>query len=303
MIVIMAHHVSKKGPECRTQLPQKHRSVATIQFDHDNTITWYFVDGTIRKVTPFKYYPKRNIGDQFMNVNNDIVTTVLACNNNVTSGDKACFFYVTLYQTKHNQKEESCMYHNICLSLSKRIKRQQQILDEKSDDNDATETVSPDFAEGLKRMLSSLYGHTSNNVLSATMARKLLSHGSRFTFSHDFLNIPLKHLLDWVHDEDLEFKLKVVVNSDGDYEHVQDMFINNIIYRPLELQHICCYDMIANYELKKLTRKNIESENIDINSEKTFNLANEHPSHKYLVMSQRNKIIIPSISSIIYCQT
>ena len=40
--------------------------------------------------------PKRNIGDQFMNVNNDIATTVLACNNNVTSGDKACFFYVTL---------------------------------------------------------------------------------------------------------------------------------------------------------------------------------------------------------------
>ena len=178
------------------------------------------------------------------------------------------FFYVTLYQTKHNQKEESCMYHSICLSLSKRIKRQQQILDEESDDNNATETVSTDFAEGLKRMLSSLYGHTSNNVLSATMARKLLSHGSRFTFSHDFLNIPLKHLLDWVHNEDLEFKLKVVVNSDGDYEHVQDMFINNIIYRPLELQHICCYDMIANYELKKLTRKKIESENIDINSEK-----------------------------------
>ena len=77
-----------------------------------------------------------------------------------------------------------------------------------------------------------------------------------------------------------------------------DMFINNIIYRQLELQHIYCYDMIANYELKKLTRKKIESENIDINSEKTFNLANEHPSHKYMVMSQRNKIIIPCISSI-----
>ena len=96
------------------------------------------------------------------------------------------FIYVTLYQIKHNQKEESCTYHRICLSLSKRIKRQQQILDEYSNDNNATETVSLDFAEGLKYMLSSLYGHTSNNVLSDTMARKLLSHGSRFTFSHDF---------------------------------------------------------------------------------------------------------------------
>ena len=59
-----------------------------------------------------------------MNVNNDIATTVLGCNNNVTSGDKACFFYVTLYQTKHNQKEEAFNYHNICLALSKRIKTQ-----------------------------------------------------------------------------------------------------------------------------------------------------------------------------------
>ena len=81
----------KKGPECRTELPQKHRQIATIQFDKDNTITWYFVDGTVRKIAPFKYHHKRNIGDQFMNANNDIATTVLACNNNVTSGDKVCF--------------------------------------------------------------------------------------------------------------------------------------------------------------------------------------------------------------------
>ena len=58
--------------------------------------------------SPFKYYPKRNIGDQFMNVNNDIATTVLACNNNVTSGDKACFFMLhcikqnTIKKKKHS---------------------------------------------------------------------------------------------------------------------------------------------------------------------------------------------------------
>ena len=80
----------KKGPECRTELPQKHRIVATIQFDKNNSIDWYFVDGTVKTITPFKYHP-RNVGDQFININNDIATTVLACNNNVTSGDKACF--------------------------------------------------------------------------------------------------------------------------------------------------------------------------------------------------------------------
>ena len=41
----------------------KHRQVACIQFDEDNTIKWYFKYGTIKEVTPFKYAPKRNIGD------------------------------------------------------------------------------------------------------------------------------------------------------------------------------------------------------------------------------------------------
>ena len=61
--------------------------------------------------------------------------------------------------------------------------------------------------------------------------------------------------MDWVHNKDLDFKLKVVKNSDGDYEHVQDMFINNITFRPLQLEQICCYDMITHYELKKMIKK------------------------------------------------
>ena len=161
----------KKGPECRTELPKKHNNAAVIHFDNDKCITWYFIDGSTKKIAPFKYHPKRNIGDQFMNVNNDIATTVLACNNNVTIGDKACFFYVTLYQTKHNQKEESCTYHNICRALSKRIKRQQDILiEQKNNGIDVTDEIPKDYCEGLSRMLSSLYSHTTNNVLSATMS-------------------------------------------------------------------------------------------------------------------------------------
>ena len=31
----------KKGPECRTELPQKHRPVATIQYEKNNTINWH----------------------------------------------------------------------------------------------------------------------------------------------------------------------------------------------------------------------------------------------------------------------
>ena len=230
-----------------------------------------------------------------MNVNNDIATTVLACNNNVTLGDKACFFYVTLYQSKYNQKEESCTYHTICLALSKRIKRQQEELEKERDNSTiVTEEISPDFSEGLSRMLSSLYGHTSSNVLSATMSRKLLSHGERFQYSHEFVTIPLKHLLQWLAgDDNLEFKLRRVRHSDGEYGYVQDMYINNMMYRPSELEHFSLYDMVSTHEMKRMSKQRIEKNNTIIESNKTFNLMEEHPSHKCMVMSKRKNIYIP----------
>ena len=87
----------KKGPECRMDLLQQHILVAKIYFDKNSTINQYFIDRSKRKVTLFKYVPKRNIGDQFMNMNNDIVTTVMTCNNDVNMGDKVCFFHETIY--------------------------------------------------------------------------------------------------------------------------------------------------------------------------------------------------------------
>ena len=58
--------------------------------------------------------------------------------------------------------------------------------------------------------------------------------------------------MEWAEGiDDLEFKLKTVKNKDGEYEHVQDTFINNMIFRPCELQHLGLYDMISEYELKK----------------------------------------------------
>ena len=114
---------------------------------------------SLQKIAHFNYHPKRNIGDQFMNTINNIATTVLTCNTNVTIGDKACFFYVTPYQTKHNQKEESCTY------LSKRIKRQQDMLtDERNNGIEVTEEISKDYYEGLSQMISSLYSHITNNI-------------------------------------------------------------------------------------------------------------------------------------------
>ena len=266
----------KKGPDCRANLPQPHTSIGYIFFDDDNTINWHFIDGTIKKVTPFKYFPKRNIGDQFMNINNDLATTIFACNNNITLGDRVYFYYVTLYQTKKNQNP----FHSVCLALSKRIKVQKDKIPIQSSNDETTEEIAPDFCEGLKRMLSAIYAHTVNNFLSRTMAWKILYQGSRFRFSHKTGHIPLYHLVEWAEGGDnLSFKLKKITRKDKTADHIVDMFINNIIYRPFELNNLSCYELISNYEWKATTKKD-DDENFNVEGKTTFNLCEEHPLYK-----------------------
>ena len=78
-------------------------------------------------------------------------------------------------------------------------------------------------------------------------------------FSHKFVNIPLRHLIDWTEGtEDLEFKLKTVKNGDGEYEYVKDTFINNILFRSGELEHMGLYDMTSQYELKCLRKIRVQ---------------------------------------------
>ena len=75
------------------------------------------------------------------------------------------------------------------------------------------------------------------------------------------------------------------------------MYINNMIYRPTELEHISCYDMVSNYELKRISKKKLNSKIHIVEGKTTFNLVEEHPSHKYMIMSKRKNIFIPCINS------
>ena len=72
------------------------------------------------------------------------------------------------------------IYHNICLTLSKRTERQQDMLtDEDNASIEVTKEISKDYCEGLSRMLSSLYSRTTKHLLSATMLWKLFRRGKR----------------------------------------------------------------------------------------------------------------------------
>ena len=72
--------------------------------------------------------------------------------------------------------------------------------------------------------------------------------------------------------------------------------MNNYIYRPVELEALSCYDFVGYYELKKMDKK-IESGNHVIESKKSFNLMEEHPSYKYMMVVARKHHIIPAINT------
>ena len=51
-----------------------------------------------------------------------------------------------------------------------------------------------------------------------------------------------------------------------------------MIYRPIELEHLGCYDIISRYELKRMTREKIKPNNTLIEIKKIFNLVEDtHP--------------------------
>ena len=290
----------QKGCECRFHLPKCHEIKAYIYVDKENSVQWYFIDGSSITVSRYQYMAQRNTGDQFMNMNNDIASMVLGCNTNVGTADRSGFFYVTMYASKQNQTEEKIAFLTCCEALSRRIKRQEQELLNNNQSDDIP-TVQEDFSEGFRRVLSAMYAHTSNDVLVATMAHLLLYQNQRFTFSHGFIVIPLPHLLEWYDNgkKNLHFRLRQWCNGNnsGDTQRIADYFIDYQLFKPRELEEYGVYELMMNFEIKKITPAQKEQcENSDKNTS-VFRFCEEHPSYKYILLQRRKTIAVPQITS------
>ena len=218
-----------------------------------------------------------------------------------------------MYASKQNQAEEKIAYLTCCEALCRRVKRQQNIAtDQDADSNDAISSGSEqngDYAEGFKRILSAMYAHLSNDVFAATMAHLMLTqNSSRFSYSHDFVTIPLPHLLAWYKGEDLHFRLKKlpkIGKSDTENENeldeendrkYADYFFNNYIYRPVELNDYSCYDLFSEYEMVPITT-NKRRKADDAIDESMFRMHHDHPGYKRFVMQRMKHMKVPQITS------
>ena len=111
----------KKGCECQNNLPAALSPNHSIMFDESKPVTFHDFNGSSTTVHPFLVLPQRLQGDSFLNTHNYYTTSIFSCNKNVQIGDAGHMFYVTLYTSKNNQKEEKIAYLNNATSISRKF--------------------------------------------------------------------------------------------------------------------------------------------------------------------------------------
>ena len=69
---------------------------------------WFLVYGGVPDLDAkgFTLVWERGIPDVFLNIHNKTISLLLGYNNNVMNGGRDIIYYVTLYNTKTNQKKE-----------------------------------------------------------------------------------------------------------------------------------------------------------------------------------------------------
>jgi hypothetical protein len=92
-------------------------------FEEENEITWHDLDlnGTYRKMAPWMVIPKRRVGSQYMNVHNPKLLEIFNCNTNVQVGDPFYMYYITLYNLKSTQEEDSEQNKRVAQTITRRL--------------------------------------------------------------------------------------------------------------------------------------------------------------------------------------
>ena len=203
----------KKGCECRFMFPFATCPETYIHedkgFEDEKEIIWHNLDlnGTYRTMAPWMVIPKRTMGCQYVNVHNPTLAEIFNCNTNVQVGDPFHMYYITLYNLKSTQEEDSEQNRRVAQTITRRLIRiQDEIcagLRDKGDDKS-------DFVEGLCRILGGMHAATSNYVVSATMGHLLICQdGTRFKFSHNFLDLLVGQMEAALEDKGVDFRLRV----------------------------------------------------------------------------------------------
>ena len=266
----------KKGPECYANLPDSPMDKVAITFE-DNADLWTDCLGNKSKRYMFRMYPKRSIADAFMNSHNKVLTQIFLTNTNVMFGmNGQAVFYVTGYNIKAQQKEESYAYERVSATLIKTLQRQEEQAQE-----GPAENILCDYSKGFRRMLCGIYSHTSAHVVAAPMAHYLALEGSRFQYSHDHCYLPVHIMENMLEDKPVLMKFRSVNGRQVPYNHAMAY-----LHRPNEMEDMCSYEFYS--RCTTMSRSQAEIEGVPIHDLQTV-----HPLSTVLVVVYRDYPVVP----------
>ena len=256
----------KKGCECRFLFPFTSCQETHIHEDtgdnNENVIIWHKLFGDNHKIAPWMIVPKRPMGCQYINVHNQVLSSILNCNTNVQIGDAFHMYYITLYNLKSTQEEDSEHVKHITESIIRRLVRIQDeislgLRDEQTDES---------FTEGLCRLLSGMNAATARYVVSSTMAHLLISQGgTRFKFSHGLSDLLVTQLEACLEDKPVDFRLRINAYK-GQKCIWRDCLADDYIHRPNQdmFENMCSYEMAMKYKKRYLSFRQMNKLNKNV---------------------------------------
>jgi len=310
----------KKGSECRFHLPQVPCIELNVRYNTDNLDNvisgksidsagkWYFHDGKYMNVCGYDIQSERKPWDVFVNPHNPCVANIFGYNNNVSLGSINTLYYCTLYTSKSNQEEETYPYLKACEAVTARIKKISE---------SCLESGLSSRQIGLRRLLSGINAHLSTCVVSATMAWYLVTHGSRFHYSHEFKPLLLSQLESWfegvTYYRRIRYKKKqrrkeneqdnISIRSPIEYgEQSSEVWFDSdvctYLYRPKHHTFInmSFWEFHSKYDLRTVRPKCYmdEDQNND-ETEKYFRFERDHPGYLYSCLVKRDRECIPKL--------
>lgn len=208
--------------------------------NNEHIAVWHQLDGGIQDVSPWLVEPTRPMGCQFVNTHNVAISEVFNCNTNVTIGGPDCVYYTTVYGTKDTQKDDSEHVQNIANASNKRLLRVEQEL---IDGTRRPEDVPQGFTAGLCTLLVALNASTSRYKVSTVMMHRIVCNGgTRFNFSHGFIDLLISQLEAVLENRPVRVRIRTNLLN-GKPKLWTDSSADDYLFRPEELDDWCTYEM------------------------------------------------------------
>ena len=255
--------------ECRFDLPGPEVKRTILSFIN-NPQPWFNWVGETVNNSNFTVELKRHIFDAFMNVYNPATTFALGCNNNVAFGNIKRMFYSTTYNSKGTQEDDAEAFQRVARMVAKRIKNLQE-----------ENRNSEDIGEGISRLYGGIVTHCRSHIISAPLARYIVTNGSRFKFSHKFAYIPIFDFHKYVLGQKIQGTLKWHRKT-----YLERSLVFDYVYQPKALNKVSLWDFVKHYMVVPITENN----KLDV-----LPFKDSHPCAKHFGVIEREISLVPDI--------